>query len=448
MKKDPSIVDVLTEIRELNRKNKLIQKKLKHPLIYSYENTKKVSIPIPSNLEEITLFTGLIHLLNFDNATPIPITLTKFDIEKPGEYYNKNDDIQLKIRKLKEHGYEISEKMLYEMLQHSATIIKEIVKEEKEQEEIDDPIMEFLDTPELKNKTYEMLQQKRALCDKSIGKNKDYALVLNMDFKDEKRSFTIPVEIEHFTYKCQVLYNKIESLINFAQMIISRKSYSELITCNHWKLSQYHYKDIRDFVDSYYSGIRTFFTNKELADFLIKHPLDKYKAMLSVKIKDPEAKYLFYHYIFISIYEMYLSSKSKSIRLYLDSVTKLFKDENIDALDFDLKSIKYGVKLSKKSEAEIKKAYLGKLDIDERASENMMKNLKLGKWGVGLQKSMFEYNKDTYLQDKTAANEVIQLMEPLDERDIEETQNDVDEYAAFMPEDDDYGDGQDGDELY
>jgi len=451
MKKDPSIVDVLAEIKELNKKNKIIQKKLNHPLIYSYENTKKVSIPIPVNLEEITLFTGLINLLNFDNAVPIPITLTKFDIEKPGEYYNKNDDIQLKIRKLKEHGYDISEKMLYEMLQSSATIVKEIVKEEKEQEEIDDPIMEFIDTRELKNKTYEMLRQKRILCDKYIGKNKDYDPVLTMNFKDEKRSFTIPVEIEHFTYKYQVLYNKIQSLINFAQMIISRKSYSELISCKHWKLSQYHYNDIKDFVDSYYSGIRTFFTNKELAEFLIKHPLDKYKAMLNVQIKDPEAKYLFYHYIFVSIYEMYLSSKSKSIRMYLDSVTKLFNNENTDALDFDLKTIKYGIKLSKKSEAEIKKAYLGKLDIDERASENMMKNLKLGKWGVGLQKSMFEYNKDTYLQDKTAANEVIQLMEPLEDREIgdkNENDNEIDEYAAFMPEDDDYGDGQDGDELY
>ena len=29
-----------------------------------------------------------------------------------------------------------------------------------------------------------------------------------------------------------------------------------------------------------------------------------------------------------------------------------------------------------------------------------MKNLKLGKWGIGLQKSMFEYDKDTYLKDK------------------------------------------------
>ena len=449
MKKDATIVDDLKEINRLRKLNKIVQKKLKHPVIYSYENTKKVSIPISANLEEITLFTGLIHLLNFDNAVPIPITLTKFDIEKPGDYYNKNDDIQLKIRKLKEHGYEISEKMLYEMLQSSATIIHEIVKEEKAPEEIDDPIMEFLESKELKNKAYEMMREKRVICDKYIGKNKVYDPVLSMEFKDDKRSSTVPVEIEHFTYKYQVLYNKIQSLINFAEMIQSKKTYSDAVSCKHWKLSQYHYDDVRDFVDSYYSDVRPFFTDKELAGLLKKYPLTKYKEMLNIPIKDPETKYLFYHYIFLSIYEMYLSSKSKSIRIYLDSVTKLFNKENEFALDFDLKTIKYGIKMSKKSEAEIKKAYLGKLDIDERASENMMKNLKLGKWGVGLQKSMFEYDKDTYLQDKTAANEVIQLMEPLDERDERDEENqEIDEYAAFMPEDDDYADGQDGDELY
>ena len=143
---------------------------------------------------------------------------------------------------------------------------------------------------------------------------------------------------------------------------------------------------------------------------------------------------------------MYLSSKSKSIRQYLDVVTTLFKKENVRAMDFDLKTIKYEIKLSKKSEAEIKKTYFSKLGSDELVSENTMKNLKLGKWGIGLQKSMFEYDKDTYLKDKLAADEVVQLMGDT----LDEPQEAIieDEYAAFMPEDDDYEEGFDGDELY
>ena len=445
MIKDPSIVDDLTEIRRISKLNKIIQKKLKHPIMYSYENTKKVSIPISTSLDEVTLFTGLIQLLNFDNAAPIPITLTKFGIKKP-EHYNKNDNLQLKIRKLKEHGYDITEQMLYEMLQSSATIIKMITKTEKIDDDINDPLMGYFDTKEIKNKAFEMMRQKKQICDKYTGKNKDYEPVLIMDFKKEKRSYTVPIEIEHFTYMYQVLYNKIESLINFAEMIISRKTHTDMVSCKHWKLSQYHYNDIEDCVKSYYNGIISSFTNKELADALLKLPLDKYKLMLKLRIKDPETKYLVYHYIFISIYEMYLSSKVASVKIYLDSVTKLFAKENKRALDFDLKTIKYEIKLSKKSEAEIKTTYLGQLQKDERASENVMKNLKLGKWGVGLQKSMFEYDKDTYLQDKTAAAQVIELM---GDDSLEDKANaPQDEYGAFMAEDDDYQEGFDGDELY
>ena len=457
VKKDPTIADVLKRIYDLSKKNKVIQHLLKHPIVYSYANTKKVSIPISSQLDEVTLFTGLIQLFNFDNALPIPFTLAMFDIEKPGEYYNKNDDIKLKIRKLKEHGYDITEETLYKMLQSSATIVRNTLKQGPPDKPIDDPIMAFFDTKEIKNKAFEMLMKKKEECMKYLdAKDKYYESVLTMDFKKDKRSSTIPVEIEHFTYMYQVLYNKIQSFINFSEMVISKKDKPDTYVCKHWKLSSFHYNDIAGFVKSYYNGIGGFFKNKELSDALLQLPLDKYKSMLNLQIKDPETKYLVYHYIFVSIYQLYLSSKSKSIKLYLDSITKLFAHENKRALNFDLKTIKYEIKLSKKNEAEIKTTYLGKLQYDERASENVMKNLKLGKWGVGLQKSMFEYNKDTYLQDKTDADEVIamgtaELDAELD-ADAELAGNgeegEVNEYAAFMPEDDDYVEGFDGDELY
>jgi hypothetical protein len=443
--KIPSIVDDLKEIKKLTDLTKTKQALLRHPVVYSYMNTKKVSIPIATDLEETTLFRGLIKLLNFDNALPIPITLTKFGIEKP-QYYNKNDDIQLKITKLKEHGYEITEKMLYEMLQNSATRVNDTVKQSVLPPEIDDPIMAFLDTKDMKNKTYELMNKKRLACDKY---GPDYSLLLSVNFKDEKRSSTVSVEIEHFTYIYQVLYNKIQSLINFSVMIASRKSNQLDVTCAHWKLSEYHYGDIRDFVNSYYTSIQGFFANQELARALERFPLDKYKEMLNIPIKDPETKYLVYHYIFVSIYELYLSSKSKVIKEYLDAVTALFNHENKRSLNFDLKSIKYDIKISKKSEAEIKKTYFSKLGSDELVSENTMKNLKLGKWGIGLQKSMFEYDKDTYLKDKLAAEDVVQLIgDPEADTENALPQQEVDEYAAFMPEDDDYEDGFDGDELY
>jgi hypothetical protein len=464
--KDPSIGDDLTEIRKLHKLNKQLQRRLAHPFLFSGENTKKVIIPITSKLEEETLFLGLIHLLNFDNSLPIPVTLTKFGITKP-EHYNKNDDLKLKIRKLKEHGYDITEEMLYDMLQSSAIMIrKNGNRKEEEEQEIDDPLFP-LDDPKIKNKVYAMTTRMNEECNR-IAKTKDYELCLSMEFKSEKRSLTVPVEIEHFTYMYQVLYNKIQSLINFAQMVSSSKNVEDA-TCEHWKLSSFHYSDIDEFVNSYYTPLKGFFKNEELRRTLDDLPLDKYTKMLKItqlSIKDPEVKFLVYKYIFVSIYHLYLTSGKKIVRQYLDAITSLFNKENKRALNFDLTTIKYEVKISKKSEAEIKKTYFSKLGKDELVSENTMKNLKLGKWGVGLQKSMFEYDKDTYLQDKMAANEVVEMINS--ESNIEaipgtaadadaeieriETFEPLEDEYAIMPEDDDYGevDGVefDGDEAY
>jgi hypothetical protein len=457
--KDPSIGDDLKEIHKLHKLNKQINRRLSHPFLFSGENTKKVIIPITSKLEEETLFLGLIQLLNFDNSIPIPVTLTKFGIIKP-EHYNKNDELKLKIRKLKEHGYEIREEMLYDMLQSSATIIRnKPTKEEKQDIDIDDPLFP-LDDPKIKNKVYAMTRQMNDECIR-IAKTKEYELSLSMDFKSEKRSLTVPVEVEHFTYMNQILYNKIQSFIGFSEMVESNKNIETPI-CKHWNLSDYHYSDITGFVTSYYTPLLGFFKNEELKIALQEIPLDKYKKMLKMiqlSVKDPEVKFLVYKYIFVSIYHLYLTSDKKIVKQYLDAITLLFNKENKRALDFDLTTIKYEVKISKKSEAEIKKTYFSKLGKDELVSENTMKNLKLGKWGIGLQKSMFEYDKDTYLQDKMAANEVVEMINSestieltpgID--DIPETFEPLEDEYALMPEDDDYGEVDgiefDGDEGY
>jgi len=456
--KDPTILDDLTEIGRLLKIKKKQVHNLKHLVMYSYENTKKTIMAMSGALDDTTLYVGLIKLFNFDNILPIPITLTKYDIKKP-EFYNKNDDLNVKIQKLKEHGYEMNEKTLYKMLKSSATIVRPTTNEEKEMEPIDDPIFELIRSGNLKgikNEAYRLLTEKKAECLK-ITKTEMYVICLSMDFKADKHNYTIPVEIEHFTYMSQVIYNKIQSLINFSEMVISKKG-ETTNTCVHWKLSEHHYADIDTFVSSYYRSLNGYFRNEELAAVIVKYPLDKYKRMLTASIRDPETKYLVYLYIFTNIYYEYLTSKNKIIREYLDTITILFNHENKRALNFDLSTIKSEIKLSKKSETQIKTAYFAQLGNDELVSENTMKNLKLGKWGIGLQKSMFEYDKDTYLRDKSAAGEVIELMEkgehlegqePEQEQEQEQDNDpEVDEYAGFMAEDDDYEEGFDGDELY
>ena len=76
--------------------------------------------------------------------------------------------------------------------------------------------------------------------------------------------------------------------------------------------------------------------------------------------------------------------------------------------------------------------------MEERKSENVLKEHRLDKWGVGLQKSMFQYDKNTYLTDKMSAQEVINGLKEAPEVDELAPVNEEDGYDIDeKPEDDD-----------
>jgi hypothetical protein len=135
-------------------------------------------------------------------------------------------------------------------------------------------------------------------------------------------------------------------------------------------------------------------------------PLDRYDNLMKIKLANQETMNLLYHYIFVSIIHEYKSARNKNVDVYLKAIIKLFDKED-KSLNYDTKSVEYEAKLSKKSETQIKTDYFKNLSLEERRSENIMKEHKLDKWGVGLQKSMFKYDKNTYGRDKESAQEVI-----------------------------------------
>jgi hypothetical protein len=85
--------------------------------------------------------------------------------------------------------------------------------------------------------------------------------------------------------------------------------------------------------------------------------------------------------------------------------------------------------------------YLGDMDDEERAVENMMKKFKLGRWSVGLDKGLYKYDKERYdkerevmkmrLRDELAGNEFSHLfVDNLADSGIRETY-DADELAKM-----------------
>jgi len=270
--------------------------------------------------------------------------------------------------------------------------------------------------------------------------------MFNRTCKREKKNDIISHRIEHYSHMNVILYNKINALLYvFPEMIETNKTSMSEISRKYWKLADAHVSDIRESVNAYYNGILSLPHDDSFKRDIATIRLDRYKNLMKIKIANQETLNLLYHYIFVHIIFDY-KIKNSNIDLYLKTIIKMFEKED-NALNYDTKSVEYQTKLSKKSETQIKTDYFKNLSLEERRSENIMKEHRLDKWGVGLQKSMFKYDKKTYGIDKESAQEVINGLtaspdeldepEPLNQEegyDIHETYEDDDD-AEYEEED-------------
>jgi hypothetical protein len=413
------IAPYLKEILNLKRPLRKLNKLLENQKTYFKENTLKPIITPTSSLNEETMYLGIIKWSETN-----PSLLDMFEIPRPTVI--KRDTIQNKILKMKTQGITINEETFINMLQKSNTIINN--REEKKQEELEeDEILPLLENEEL---LADYLDKKNNEYLSYLNKSKDYSskelqvkflklLSFNKTILHNKKNLIIDSKLEHLTHINQILYNKIQFLLfTLPQIFASKKTDIHDIICKHWNLSPIHNNDIEDMVTSYYSNLFESFVNEETAYTLSLVDLNKYKNLMKIQIHNPEIKNLLYFYIFLGIFYTYKTQKFKkgenpeqhksNISKYLSIITTIFEREDRLGLNYDTTRIKYEVNISKKSETKIKTDYFKGLSKDARKAEGVMKETKLGKWGVGLQKSMFTYLKENYLKDKMDAKQVLE----------------------------------------
>jgi len=97
------------------------------------------------------------------------------------------------------------------------------------------------------------------------------------------------------------------------------------------------------------------------------------------------------------------SGNVKELKTHVSSLLLSFIDTEIDnktTVDFSYKNIKERVNRSKEKEKRGIIRRLGNMAIDERRVENMMKNYRLGRWNVGQQKGLVQYDPDTYDRER------------------------------------------------
>jgi hypothetical protein len=95
--------------------------------------------------------------------------------------------------------------------------------------------------------------------------------------------------------------------------------------------------------------------------------------------------------------------ESKGLQQRIGSLLMVFMEiekENKDAIDVTYEEIMRKVSRNRQKEKNRIIDTLGKMSIEERKYENVMKNLRLGHWNVGQQKGLYKYDKETYTRER------------------------------------------------
>jgi hypothetical protein len=201
----------------------------------------------------------------------------------------------------------------------------------------------------------------------------------------------------------------------------------------HWDLDDQHQMNILEFTNQYVQPLTSFYEDDT---WIMKHQsMDTrdYERWLTLPMNIP-MKLSVYSYIFVSIFYDYMKSNQLD---YVKTLVNVFIEEDKLALNFDKRQIDFLSDMAKKSETELKTERLKKLTKDARRAQNAMKDLKLGEWGIGLEKSLFQYDKSRYgdvLQEATS------ILEGMD------VPNEI--YGTYGVDDGENLEGFDGDEYF
>jgi hypothetical protein len=252
-------------------------------------------------------------------------------------------------------------------------------------------------------------------------------------FRDQKHNDFLPEGLEHQYSMSQILYNKIDNLLHVFPEKIKNKKYLSDRLPKHWDLDEKHKENILEFTHQYYQPLSTFYEDELWLQKQSVMKTEDYERWLTLSMTIP-MKLTLYSYIYVSIFYDYM----KQNRLeYVKTLVMMFLEEDKLALNFDKRQIDFLSDMAKKSETELKTERLKKLTKDARRAQNAMKDLKLGEWGIGLEKSLFQYDKSRYgdvLQEATS------ILEGMD------VPNEI--YGTYGVDDGDNLEGFDGDEYF
>jgi hypothetical protein len=439
----PVLKELYDSLKKLQRKkNVLFSKHMYSPL-----NTKLPISKQSESFDEKTMYRGIIHILLFDTTMDVPEKYKHYALVKP-EGYKKNDPFEKKYELLQPLG--ITEPVFRAMLRDHATVFKrkkgrvleeviygthsidQMLRENKKSELYD------YCTLAIESRMKTILSTVK---DRTLRKKYQQCIQFYTLFRDQKYNDFLPEGLEHQHTMVQILFNKIDQLLHvFPEKIKNRKYLPDRLP-KHWDLDDKHQENVLEFIHQYYQGLTTFYEDKEWKEVQVRMESSEeyrdYERWMTLSMTSPVSipmKFSLYTYIYVSLFHDYLKAGCVE---YVKELVNIFIQEDKLALNFDKRQIDFLSDMAKKSETEIKTERLKKLTKDARRAQNAMKDLKLGEWGIGLDKSLFQYNKSRYGE---VYEEAIQISEGMD------VPNEI--YGTYGVDDGENLEGFDGDEYF
>lgn len=344
----------------------------------------------------------------------------------------------------------------------------------------------------------------------------------------ENDVFNNPENATTYIYS-NFIKNTLRNIISvYPNIILNKVDYDEINIPKQWTESYKHITDIRTFVKKYYSPLRFFYNNKTIEKILQAvrnktiqiYKLAEHTPFFSpimrenneiYSIFDKRMNNLIFNYYFLKVFITYIElinnrdllaveplkqrefeetltevqieeditgeiseleilrgekkELSENISELLVSFINIIRDEK-KTINYNHEKIIEQVFRAKEKEKDDITNDLKRLTDDDREIENLFKNNKLEKWGVGLQKGLTKYTETTYDEErKNMENRLLldlQLRKNLQvhEMNAEIYANELlenmrnEEFAdneAFdisnLPDDDDYGDREDREDV-
>ena len=313
---------------------------------------------------ETVIYKAFIYYCKINKDIPIDDTLKTICIDNKSEF-DKDDAIEVKIRKMKQEGKLFSIESLYQLLQvvNSRNIIhitssfsdisryhmlEEVLQELDDTnsvlipQQIRDSLKSLMDTFDvtIESKTTEMniiarlIKTERKKIEKQLVRLKTRGVT---DIKHRKivDKFLSIIDAEYSTNELSYInYVKrfiTDVCVHFPMRILNKTDFSSITIPKHWKITSYnHTMDIIKAISDHYSSFRPFYGNDNI-DAILESVLEGNKDILrfmevlpyfSSYVDENQVKY--FHVldedIILNIYNFLLV---KSLTIYLDHITNV-----------------------------------------------------------------------------------------------------------------------------